>query len=129
MKGVFMSRATEVESVHDLNLSVIIGEVTTEPSARELSNGDTVTSFDVVTFLPHGRVTVPILVDGDAEGLEIGQKVFVCGVTRRRFFRTGAGISSRTEVVADVVIPVRRKTQVQRALLKAVANLKDFTSV
>ena len=123
-----MSRTNGSASAHDLNLSVIIGEVTSEPAARELSNGDVVTSLDVATHSPNGRITVPVLIEGDAEGLEIGQRVFVSGVTRRRFFRAGAGVSSRTEVLADVVVPVRRKAQVQRALLEAVANLKDFTS-
>ena len=122
-----MSRTNDSASVHDLNLSVVIGEVTTEPAARELRNGDVVTSLNVATHSKYGRITVPVLIAGDAEGLEIGQRVFVSGVTRRRFFRAGAGVSSRTEVLAHVVVPVRRKTQVQRALQEAVANLKDFT--
>ncbi len=123
-----MAKTTDSATAHDLNLAVIIGEVITEPSARELSNGNIVTSLDVATESPHGRLTVPVVLEGDAEKCEIGQRVLVCGVTRRRFFRTGTGVSSRTEVLADVVVPVRRKTQVQRFLQDSIANLKDFTS-
>lgn len=123
-----MSKTNERAHAHDLNLSVLIGEVITQPSARELSSGDVVTSIDVATQSSRGRMTVPVLIEGNIEDLEIGQRVFVSGVTRRRFFRAGTGVSSRTEVLADVVVPVRRKAQVQRALEQALANLSDVTS-
>lgn len=123
-----MAKTTDSATAQDLNLSVVIGEVATEPVARELSNGDVVTSLDIATHSPHGRITVPVLLEGECEGVEVGQRVFVCGVTRRRFFRAGNGVTSRTELLADVVVPVRRKTQVQRALHGAITDLKDFVS-
>lgn len=123
-----MAKSKDSESSRDFNLSLVIGEVTTEPVARELSNGDIVTSLDIATRSSHGRITVPVFIEGDGEGLEVGQRVLVCGVTRRRFFRSGGGVTSRTELLADAIVPVRRKTQVQRALQEAIANLKEVAS-
>ena len=127
-KGVVMAKTKQRVSSHDVNVSLLVGEVTSEPVSRELSNGDVVSSFDVVTDTAHGRVTVPIAVDGDAAGVNVGDRVFVSGVTRRRFFRSGNGVLSRTEVLANAVLPMRRKTQVQRALIEAIADLKEAAS-
>ena len=123
-----MAKTTQRVSSHDLNVSLLLGEVTSEPVSRELSNGDVVASFDVVTDTATGRVTVPIAIDGDAAGISVGDRVFVSGVTRRRFFRSGNGVLSRTEVLAHAAIPVRRKAQVQRAIGEAVADLKEVAS-
>lgn len=123
-----MAKTKQSDPTLDLNLSLLLGEVTSEPVSRELSSGDVVSSFDVATDTPHGRLSVPIAVDGDAAGIEVGHRVLVSGVTRRRFFRSGSGLLSRTEVLAHAVIPVRRKTQVERALAEAISHLKEFPS-
>jgi hypothetical protein len=45
------------------------------------------------------------------------------GEVRRRFFRSNGRTESRTEVVANTVLPTRRKAQVARAIEQAVAEL------
>jgi single-strand DNA-binding protein len=45
--------------------------------------------------------------------------VVVTGRVRRRFFRAGGYTQSRTEVVADAVVPTRRRKRVD-AVLEAV---------
>ena len=45
------------------------------------------------------------------------------GVVRRRFFRSGAGVTSRTEVLADQVISMRRKANVRKAVSRLLENL------
>ena len=52
---------------------------------------------------------------------EVGAEVVVTGHVRRRFFRAGGGTQSRTEVVADAVVPARSRARVRRAIDDAVA--------
>jgi single-strand DNA-binding protein len=49
----------------------------------------------------------------------------VTGHVRRRFFRAGGGTQSRTEVVADAVVPVRSKARARRAIDEAVAKVLE----
>jgi hypothetical protein len=42
-------------------------------------------------------------------------------VVRRRYFRTGGATQSRTEVVADVVVPARQSAKARRAVQRALA--------
>ena len=45
-----------------------------------------------------------------------GNELVVVGTVQRRFFRVGGATQSRTEVVAESVIPARRRKQVDAAL-------------
>jgi hypothetical protein len=45
--------------------------------------------------------------------------VVITGRVRRRFFRAGAATPSRTEVVADAVVPVRQGKRAAAALAAA----------
>ena len=47
-------------------------------------------------------------------------------VVRRRFFRAGGSTQSRTEVVADKVIPVRRAKAAERAVAEALAAAEEL---
>jgi single-strand DNA-binding protein len=108
------------------NVVVVRGPVRGTPSSRELPSGSTVLQFDVTTVVddpgvPTGRTTtvsVPIAWTdpSGASGIVEGTQVVVIGTVRRRFFRVGGATQSRTEVVAAVVIPVRRRKQVADAL-------------
>ena len=48
--------------------------------------------------------------------LTTGADVVVIGSVRRRFFNAGGATQSRTEVVADKVVPARRRRDVERAV-------------
>jgi single-strand DNA-binding protein len=56
--------------------------------------------------------------------LEPGTEVLVLGRVRRRFFRAGGFTQSRTEVVAEMVVPVRQPKKVRNLLDKAIERLE-----
>lgn len=113
------------------NLAVVCGIVPNDPRRRALPGGDAVVQFDVTTRVAVGDRSVsqsvpvawyappPAALDTVAAGAE----VVVVGTVRRRFFRVGGATQSRTEVVADRVVPTRRHTQVAKALSAAAAAL------
>jgi hypothetical protein len=71
----------------------------------------------VVCFSPPGG--------GAAAALDADTEVVVIGSVRRRFFRADGGTRSRTEVVADRVIPARRAKAAERAVLDALAAAEE----
>jgi single-strand DNA-binding protein len=56
--------------------------------------------------------------------LDVDEEVVVLGRVRRRFFRTGGGTQSRTEVVADQVVLCRHSKKAAAAIERA-HNLLD----
>lgn len=122
-----MSARTTTVGECGLNIVVLVGEVTSPPVSRDLSDGSVVSTFDIATRSDVGRVSVPVSVVGDGTVAEVGTPVLVVGHVRRRFFRAGSGVNSRTEVVASVATPLRRKAQVRRAVESAVGELTAFT--
>jgi single-strand DNA-binding protein len=118
------------------NLAVIRGRVTSEPSARGLPAGGIVVQFDVVTRVEAGgravNVSVPIAWNDPAESarapITSGTEIVVVGTVRRRFFRVGGATQSRTEVVADTVLPTRRRKPVAAALGKAARRIDRSAS-
>ena len=94
-----------------VNVVVLAGTVAGEPVVRRLPSGDEVTELRVSVPEP-GRRALPLPVavwhkDLDeptvevAAGLHRGDQVLVCGQLVRRFYRSGAGARSLTEVVAS----------------------------
>ena len=118
------------------NLAVIRGTVPAEPQTRDLPSGATVVQFDVTTRIDtNGReanVSVPIAWNDPTPaqlGVVVpGAELVVVGTVRRRFFRVGGATQSRTEVVADAVIPVRRHRGVTAALRDAAERLLDLAA-
>ncbi len=106
-----------------LNRVVLVGEISSEPAARELPDGTIVSTFDMVTRTDMGRVSVPVSVSGVPSVAEVGAHVVVIGHVRRRFFRSGASVASRTEVVAHVICPARRRAQARKAVSRVVEDL------
>lgn len=111
------------------NRVVVIGEVSSPPVSRDLTDGSVVTTFDVVSTIETGRVTVPVSVDGVPSVVEEGASVCVVGFVRRRFFKAGASVTSRTEVVANVITPLRRKAQVRKAIESVAEDLSELLEV
>jgi single-strand DNA-binding protein len=113
------------------NLVVLRGAMTNDPTRRELPSGAVVAQFDIATPLwpseQPANVSVPVSwADppvASARWLVPGDQFVVIGTVRRRFFGVGGATQSRTEVVADHVIPARRAKTAQRAIDAAVASL------
>jgi single-stranded DNA-binding protein len=118
--------AIAVDEIDNINIVVLVGEVTSPPVSRELPSGSVVSTFDIATVTSTGRVSVPISLEGETEAAVVGAEVCVVGLVRRRFFRSGASVASRTEVVAQSVIPVRRRAQVRKAVGAATENILAF---
>ncbi len=121
-KGNDMNDTVNDQAAGATNVVVLRGAVRGERTERELPSGSIVVQFDVATALASdGRrrsASVPVawIDPTDAALVVEGTEVVITGTVRRRFFRVGGATQSRTEVVADAVIPVRRRAQVARAL-------------
>jgi single-strand DNA-binding protein len=110
------------------NEVLLVGRVSGTPEERELPSGDALVSWRVVVDRPAGRrpatpggrvptidtldcVAWTAAVRRTARGLAHGDVVTVQGALRRRFWRAGAGATSRTEIeVAALRRVSRRKT-------------------
>jgi single-strand DNA-binding protein len=116
------------------NIAVVRGVVRGTPARRELPAAGIVVQFDVSSSIAPtstggapANVSVPVAwIEPPAAALATlvdGAEVVVVGTVRRRFFRVGGATQSRTEVVADVVIPARRRAKVDAALGEVAARL------
>jgi single-strand DNA-binding protein len=111
---------------HHLNLAVVGGCLSSDPVVRPLPSGDPLTYYEVRVTRPHLPTdTVPVVLVGGAapDGLVAGDEVLVVGRVRRRFFRAAGATESRTEIVADRVVPARRRAALRRAMAEAAEAL------
>ena len=106
-----------------MNIAVVTGHLSRPPERRALSSGEEHVGFEVAVERPDGRAeTVPVVwpsAPPSATELEVGAAVVVVGRVRRRFYRAGGGTQSRTEVVADRVVPARQAAAVRRLVGEA----------
>ena len=110
------------------NIVVLEGRLSRPPARRELPSGDSLASLDLsVPAPPGGRAdSVPLVwFDPPAwvDRLEAGAELVVLGRVRRRFFRSGAGLASRTEVVVDAAAPPGRPARVAAIMQRALTAL------
>jgi single-strand DNA-binding protein len=107
------------------NEVVLVGRLSTAAQERELPSGDVLTAFRVVVDRPPARRPPPEgvrtpTVDSvacvawtaslrrTALALAPGDVVEVRGAVRQRFWRTGAGVGSRTEVEVSALQRLQR---------------------
>lgn len=110
------------------NVVVLHGTIVNEPTPVELAAGQ-VLQFDVRTVVAGasgGRtVSVPAVWPDPGQRqaaiIEPDAAVVVVGRIERRFFRAAGRTQSRTEVIVEHVVPVRRRKSV-RSLLASVAD-------
>ncbi|MET0726707.1 MAG: single-stranded DNA-binding protein [Acidimicrobiales bacterium] len=119
-----MSTAVPLPGV---NLSLLVGSLSRAPELRSLPSGDTVLELQLSIRTADGPVeSVPVSwfePAPSAVGWSTGDVVAVVGRVRRRFFRAAGATASRTEVVAAVVVPARRRSAVDKAFAQAVDGL------
>jgi single-strand DNA-binding protein len=101
------------------NLVVLRGDVVGEPVSRELPGGRVVVQFDVRT----SGSTVPVAWFDPPNPPQTNDRVVVIGCVQRRFFRVGGATQSRTEVVAEQVVPARRAAKASSLIAAAVAAI------
>jgi single-strand DNA-binding protein len=113
-----------------LNIVVIVGRLTGPPRTRVLpKSGDALVEYDVRVRVPGERAeTVPVVwpdAPPAAAGYQPEAEVVVVGRVRRRFFRAAGATASRTEVVAEAVVPTRQGKRVQALLAGAAARVGE----
>lgn len=116
-----------MREVRSMNIVVIEGSLSRPPAERELPSGDRLVAYEVtVRSAGQPAESVPVVwleAPGSAADLAAGEVVVVVGRVRRRFFRTPAGTASRTEVVAESVIPQRHRKRARAAVAAAQARV------
>ncbi len=109
-----------------MNVAILRGRLSRPPEERLLPSGDVVVSYDVTVPRPRERAeTAPVAwvnPPASAADLDVDVEVVVVGRVRRRFFRAGGATRSRTEVVAERVVPTRRRARAAQAVAAALAT-------
>lgn len=84
-----------------MNVVILKGRLSSEPTIRELTSGSVLMSLEVTTRVDEVANSVPLVwFDPPAKVTVVaGDEVSVVGMVRRRFYRAGGGTQSRTEVV------------------------------
>lgn len=88
-----------------MNIAVVEGILSSPPRQRTLPSGSRLWIYEVTTGEAGERRGVPVvwLDPSRPARLGTGDSVVAVGSVRRRFFRGGGGVASRTELDAEVV--------------------------
>jgi single-strand DNA-binding protein len=112
-----------------MNVVTLRGHLSRPAEERQLPSGDRLVQLELTIARPGSKAeSVPVVCfDAPASiaGLDVSEEVVVVGRVRRRFFRTGAGTQSRTEVVADHVVPRRQAKKAAAAIERAQRLIDD----
>jgi hypothetical protein len=108
-----------------MNVVVICGRLSGVPVVRTLASGGLLLSLELTTATENGAASVPVAWFDPPEIplWEAGEELMVSGTVKRRFFRTSAGTQTRTEVVAERVVQIGKRRQVNQLLARSVAAL------
>ncbi len=110
-----------------MNVAVLKGRLSRPAAERVLPSGDRIVNLEI-TVREDGKQadSVPVAwfdAPARAADLDVDTEVVVVGRVRRRFFRAAGSTQSRTEVVADVVVPTSQAKRTETALSRARATL------
>jgi single-strand DNA-binding protein len=110
-----------------MNVVLLLGTLARDPEPRTLRSGSLVLTLDLTTRSgdePPRSVPIAWFDPPDSSAsLAAGDRVVVIGHVRRRFFRTGGATQSRTEVVAQRIVPARQAKRVQSAIDQALVQI------
>jgi single-strand DNA-binding protein len=113
------------------NVVVLIGRLARPAQSRQLPSGDVLVEYQLTVPRAGQRAeNVPVVWErppASAGDHDVDAEVVVVGRVRRRFFRSGGRTESRTEVVADVVVPARQAKRARAALGAACAQIEEAT--
>ena len=112
-----------------MNVVTLLGRLSRPAEQRLLPSGDRLIALEVTLDGPDGKdETVPVVwldAPASAASLDTGRRVVVVGRVRRRFYRANGTTQSRTEVVAETVVPTSQTKRVRTALRTAADRLDD----
>jgi single-strand DNA-binding protein len=104
---------------YDTSITLVTGALSRAAERRDLTSGDSIVNLELTSRCGPGPAeSVPIVwpdAPAWADALAAGDRVVVVGRVRRRFFRAGGATASRTEVVAERVVPEGRRARVRAA--------------
>ena len=110
------------------NIVVLVGRLARPVQLRQLPSGDVVAEYQLTVPRPGDRAeSVPVVWEKPpASATDHGPdaEMVVVGRVRRRFFRAGGRTESRTEVVAESVVPLRQAKKARAALAAACAQIE-----
>ena len=111
-----------------MNVVVLRGSLSKPAEPRELPSGDQLVAYEVTVPASGaiGTETVPVVwhqAPAEAAELDKGTEVAVLGRVRRRLFRAGGVTQSRTEVVAERVVPAANGRRVSTLVRAAERSL------
>ena len=111
------------------NVVALVGRLARPPEQRQLPSGDRLVAYEVTVdrqgAAAEGVPVVWLNAPPSAADHDVDDVVVVVGRVRRRFFRAGGATQSRTEVVAESVIPARHARRARSALETARARLDE----
>ena len=112
-----------------LNIVMLRGRLSRPAELRVLPSGDRLVALEL-SIAGAGAKTesVPVVwhdPPAAAQALDVDQAVVVLGRVRRRFFRAGGATQSRTEVVAETVIPAGQAKRARSLVAKAKVRLES----
>jgi len=125
------SRPEPPAPIHHDCVTVAVGALTRDPEWRELPSGTVVLSFDLAVRAGHRAAeSVPVAWADPPSRTRLGvdDEVVMLGRTRRRFFRSAGATASRTEIVAERVVPVRQRARCAAVLAEAAARLDEVAA-
>ena len=114
-----------------MNVVVLEGRLSGPPQERMLASGTRVLSLQLTIDRrddQRAAESVPVAwFDPKVSqfDFEEDQRLVVVGRVVRRFFQTASGLQSRTEVVAERVIPAAKKASIRTALASVVEQIAD----
>jgi single-strand DNA-binding protein len=101
-----------------MNVCILQGRLTRPPEQRVVGDGRSLVTYELaVERAEGGAESVPVVWEGApavAVDLDVEAEVVVVGRVRRRWFRSGGATQSRTEVVAEGVVPRRATKRVAK---------------
>ncbi len=120
-----------VSPVGSTNMVALVGRLARPAVApRDLPSGDRLVAYEVTITRPGARAEgVPVVWMGapaSAADHDVDETVVVVGRVRRRFYRLAGVTQSRTEVVADLVVPTRHAKRARAALDGVRARLDEL---
>lgn len=111
------------------NIVILRGRLTRPAALRSLPSGDQLVALELSVARPGQKAESAPVVWPDAPAtaaeLDVDEEVVVVGQVRRRFFRAAGSTQSRTEVVAEVVVPASQGRRARAAVAKAVARAEE----
>jgi hypothetical protein len=119
LRAVPASAAPNPATPPDISVALVSGALSRPAERRELPSGDSLVVLELTSRGGSGPAeSVPVVwpaAPSWADALTTGDRVVVVGRVRRRFFQARGTTASRTEVVAERVVPEQKRARVRSA--------------